>query len=47
MLPLVIPKAWIEIGVMSLILATLAGNTGFREFITRLFPSKVGKHRTV
>jgi len=43
MLPLVIPKAWIEIGVMSLILATLAGNTGFREFITRLFPSKVGK----
>jgi hypothetical protein len=43
MLPLVIPKAWIEIGVMSVILATLAGNTGFREFITRLFPSKIGK----
>jgi len=43
MLPIVIPKAWIEIGVMSLILATLAGNMGFREFITRLFPSKVGK----
>lgn len=43
MLPLVIPKAWLEIGVMSVIIAALAGNTGFREFITRLFPSKVEK----
>jgi LytS/YehU family sensor histidine kinase len=41
MLPLVIPKAWIEIGVMSLIMSVLAGNTGFRQFITRLFPLKV------
>jgi hypothetical protein len=43
MLPLVILKAWLEIGVMSVIMAALAGNTGFREFITRLFPSKVEK----
>jgi len=35
MIPLVIPKAWIEIAVMSLIMAALAGNTGFREFINR------------
>ncbi len=41
MLPIVIPKAWIEIGVMSLIMSVLAGNTGFRQFTTRLFPPKV------
>lgn len=35
MIPLVIPKAWIEIVVMSLIMAALAGNAGFREFINR------------
>lgn len=47
MLPLVIPKAWIEIGIMSLIMAVLAGNAGFKEFIKRLFPSKVGKTQNV
>jgi LytS/YehU family sensor histidine kinase len=41
MLPLVIPKAWLEIGVMSVIMAALAGNTGFRQFMTRLFPLNV------
>jgi hypothetical protein len=41
MLPLVIPKAWIEIGVMSLIMAVLAGNTGFIQFTMRLFPQKM------
>lgn len=35
MIPLVIPKAWIEIAVMSLIMTALAGNAGFREFIKR------------
>jgi LytS/YehU family sensor histidine kinase len=35
MIPWVIPKAWIEIAVMSFIMAALAGNTGFREFINR------------
>lgn len=35
MIPLVIPKAWIEILVMSIILGALTGNTGFKEFITR------------
>lgn len=37
MLPLVIPKAWIEIVIMSLLMGALAGNTGFREFINRSF----------
>ena len=41
MLPLVIPKAWVEIGVMSLIISVLAGNMGFRQFTTRLFPLRV------
>jgi len=35
MIPIVIPKAWIEIFVMSLLMGALAGNTGFREFIIR------------
>jgi LytS/YehU family sensor histidine kinase len=36
MLPAVIPKAWIEIGIMSLLMAAITGNTGFREFIATL-----------
>jgi len=44
MIPLVIPKAWIEITVMSLLMGALAGNIGFREFILRFFhPSKFEK----
>jgi LytS/YehU family sensor histidine kinase len=37
MLPIVIPKAWIEITLMSLLMGALAGNTGFKEFILRFF----------
>jgi uncharacterized membrane protein len=37
MIPLVIPKAWIEITVMSILMGALAGNTGFKEFIIRFF----------
>jgi LytS/YehU family sensor histidine kinase len=35
MIPLVIPKAWIEITVISLLMGALAGNVGFKEFISR------------
>jgi LytS/YehU family sensor histidine kinase len=37
MIPIVIPKAWIEITVMSILMGALAGNMGFKEFITRFF----------
>jgi LytS/YehU family sensor histidine kinase len=37
MIPIVIPKAWIEIALMSFIMAALAGNAGFREFVFRIF----------
>lgn len=37
MLPIVIPKAWIEIAIMSILMGALAGNIGFREFINRFF----------
>jgi LytS/YehU family sensor histidine kinase len=37
MLPMVIPKAWIEITVMSIIMGALAGNAGFKEFIAKFF----------
>ena len=37
MISIVIPKAWIEITVMSLLMGALAGNAGFREFILRFF----------
>jgi len=40
MIPIVIPKAWIEITVMSLLMGALVGNVGFREFILRFFPSQ-------
>lgn len=43
MIPLVIPKAWIEILVMSLLMGALAGNTGFREFISRFFYFQAAK----
>lgn len=35
MIPLVIPKAWIEITVVSILMGALAGNVGFKEFILR------------
>jgi hypothetical protein len=37
MIPIVIPKAWVEIVVISLLMGALAGNTGFKEFISRFF----------
>jgi hypothetical protein len=37
MIPIVIPKAWIEITVMSILVGALAGNAGFKEFILRFF----------
>jgi LytS/YehU family sensor histidine kinase len=37
MIPVVIPKAWIEVTVMSILMGALAGNIGFREFITKFF----------
>jgi len=35
MIPMVIPKAWIEITIISLFMGALTGNAGFREFINR------------
>jgi LytS/YehU family sensor histidine kinase len=37
MISIVIPKAWIEIAVMSILMGALAGNVGFKEFILRFF----------
>lgn len=37
MIPIVIPKAWIEITVMSFLMGALAGNNGFKEFILKSF----------
>jgi LytS/YehU family sensor histidine kinase len=37
MLPIVIPKAWIEILVMSLLMGALSGNPGFKQFIGTFF----------
>ncbi len=39
MIPIVIPKAWIEITLMSLIMGALVGNAGFKEFILRFLRS--------
>jgi len=44
MLPIVIPKAWIEILLMSFLMGALVGNTGFRQFIFKFFhPLKLEK----
>lgn len=37
MLPIVIPKAWVEILLMSFLMGALVGNSGFRDFILRSF----------
>jgi uncharacterized membrane protein len=37
MIPIVIPKAWIEIFLMSLFMGALVGNNGFRGFIFKFF----------
>jgi len=41
MLPVIIPKAWIEIVLMSFLMGALVGNVGFREFVSRFlaFPT--------
>ena len=42
MIPIVIPKAWIEIIVISVMMGALVGNTGFREFMLKFFvPQKI------
>lgn len=46
MIPLVIPKAWIEITVMSLLMGALAGNSGFRQFMNRFFYVQPQKNLT-
>jgi len=40
MLPIVIPKAWIEILVMSLLMGALSGTPGFKQFIGTFFQSQ-------
>ena len=39
MIPIVIPKAWIEIIVMSVMMGALVGNAGFKEFMLKFFTS--------
>ena len=39
MIPIIIPKAWIEIFLMSLFMGALVGNAGFREFILKFVHS--------
>jgi len=42
MIPIVIPKAWIEIIVISVMMGALVGNAGFREFMLKFFvPQKI------
>lgn len=42
MIPIVIPKAWIEIIVMSVMMGALVGNAGFKEFMLKFFtPQKI------
>jgi len=44
MIPIVVPKAWIEIAVMSILMGALVGNVGFKEFIAKVFYTpKIGK----
>jgi LytS/YehU family sensor histidine kinase len=40
MLPIVIPKAWIEVILMSLLMGALSGNMGFRNFLGTYFQSQ-------
>jgi uncharacterized membrane protein len=47
MIPIVIPKAWIEILVMSILMGALVGNTGFKEFILRFFYAPKSEKTTV
>lgn len=44
MLPIILPKSWIEIILMSILMGALVGNAGFRDFVSRFLsfrmPSK-------
>jgi LytS/YehU family sensor histidine kinase len=42
MLPVIIPKAWIEIVLMSFLTAALVGNVGFRDFVSRFISAPTG-----
>ncbi|MEM3731106.1 MAG: hypothetical protein QW667_06660 [Candidatus Bathyarchaeia archaeon] len=47
MIPIVIPKAWVEIAIMSVLMGILAGNLGFKEFVLGLLqPPKLQKIAT-
>jgi riboflavin transporter FmnP len=37
MVLIVLPKAWLEITLMSVLMSALAGNVGFKQFVTRFF----------
>lgn len=39
MLPIILPKAWIEIILMSFLMGALVGNISFRDFVTRYLSS--------
>ena len=45
MLPIIIPKAWIEIVLMSFLTGALVGNVGFRDFVSRFIASPTGSMR--
>ncbi|UCD96438.1 MAG: ECF transporter S component [Candidatus Bathyarchaeota archaeon] len=40
MLPIILPKAWIEIIMMSFLMGALVGNVGFRDFVARYLSPK-------
>lgn len=47
MIPIVIPKAWVEITIMSFLMGALAGNTGFKDFVLKsLYTPSLGKTHT-
>lgn len=47
MLPIIIPKAWIEIVLMSFLMGALVGNVGFRDFVSRFISSPTRSMRKV
>jgi LytS/YehU family sensor histidine kinase len=46
LVPIVIPKGWVEIIVMSILMGALAGNAGFREFISRFLHTQKADRST-
>jgi len=41
MLPIILPKAWIEIILMSVLMGALVGNIGFRDFVSRFLSTSL------